>query len=87
MDLVRFYMTWFHSFWPRSCTHARTQTIFGSLEGSIYGGHFGRITFLRTVDHVSVGPSGGRERRGEKGEAMRVKKELYAKKFAWLIKI
>ena len=76
MDLVRFYMTWFHPF----CTHARTQTIFGSLESSIYGGHFGRITFLQTVDHMSVGPSGGRERKGEKGEAMRVKKRIVCKK-------
>ena len=35
---------------------------------------------LRTVDHVSVGPSGSRERRGEKGEAMGVKKRIVCKK-------
>ena len=81
MDLVALYYDMVPFNWAALiyCTHARGQTIYGLFERSLYGGHFGRITFLRTVDHVSVGPSGGRGRRGEKGEAMRVKKELCAK--------
>ena len=82
MDLVRFYYDMV-PFNLAALLHARTHTDDLWLIGKLYLRRtFWTYHFLTDRGPCERGTLGGRERRGEKGEAMRVKKRIVCKKIA-----